>query len=160
MTPMNEITTYRTVDVSYARERFGPDAPDWEHTHWLINEHLCEVRGIQGDIALDRYLQMQTDGRLVWMVARHKDCVIGFSCHYWYRDLNFPFCVAQDGLWHVASIYRNLGIGRKLKEMGHDELRRAGVKYTTDILRKAFTEDKLMLDMGYHRWGQVWRKGL
>lgn len=157
---MNEITIYRTVDVVYARERFGPDAPDWENTHQLINEHLFEVRGIKGGIALQRYLSMQDDGRLVWMTARHKDCVIGFSCHYWYRDLNFPFCVAQDGLWHVAPLYRNLGIGRKLKELGHEELRRAGVKYTSDNLRETFNHDDLMLDMGYQRWGQVWRKEL
>lgn len=143
----------------YSREEFGPATRDWLTTLAMINAHLLEVRGIPGDLALDRYLALQRDGRLIWITAR-SERLVGFSAHYWFRDLHFPLRVGQDTLWHVLADHRGQGIGRRLKEMGIEELRKAGCAYTSDLLRAAFSHDDLMLGLGYHRAGTIWRKPL
>lgn len=144
------------------REKFGPEMWDWNiRVLKMINAHLREVRPErEPNIALDRYEAMQKEGRLIWIVARSEgNVVIGFSSHWWYRDLHFDLRVGHDDLWHVENHCRRLGIGRELKQMGLAELQKAGAVYTSDHLRYAVSND-LMTELGYQRYGTIWRKPL
>lgn len=155
------LTTSRTVDLTYQREDFDPDAPDWPRQKELFDAHGMELRGFKSDLDIHRYLQTQREGRLVFITVRDKDRVLqGYSSHFWHRDLHFPVRVAQDDAWYVTPEFRKLGIGRKLREIALDELRRAGVKYAYGRLKTAHPHDDSMTDLGYVPWEQVWIKEL
>jgi GNAT superfamily N-acetyltransferase len=159
---MNEFTTYRTVDLTYQREDFNPDAPDWARQKQLFEDHGRELRGFPADLDISRYLAMQREGRLVYITARGvgDGLLWGYSSHFWHRDLHFPVRVAQDDAWYVMPEVRNLGIGRRLREAALDELRKAGVKYAYGRLKAAHPHDESMTGLSYVPWETVWIKEL
>jgi len=128
----------------------------------LFFHHGLEVRGIPFELDFKRYHQIEFEKRLIWVVARwiKSNAPIGYSCHYWYRDLNFNERVAADGLWFVDHRVRSLGIGFTLKLIGHDELRKHGVVKTSDTVRNTFRHIKLMRDLGFEVAGYKWGKTL
>ncbi len=156
---MNKLTTYRTVDLVYQREDFNPDAPDWERQKSLFDAHGLELRGFKSDLDIQRYLQMQREGRLVYVTARDGNGIIqGYSSHFWHRDLHFLVRVAQDDAWYVAPEFRRLGIGRQLRLFALAELKVAGVKYAYGRLKTAHPHDESMTDLGYVPFETVWIK--
>lgn len=153
--------TSLSIKHSVSREVFGSKMRDWDVCLRMIHDHLFEVTGRVADIQIDRYMAMQEEERLVWIVARLADnALIGFSSHWLYRDVHFGIRVGHDDLWHVERAWRGLGIGRALKEAGLEELRKAGAAYTSDNLRAAFSRGDLMESLGYHRYAINWRKPL
>lgn len=158
---MDELTTYRTVDVFYHREDFNPDAPDWQRQKSLFDAHAMELRGFMSDLDLPRYLQIQSEGRIVYVVVRDKERVVqGYSMHIWHRDLHFNVRVAQDDAFYVVPELRRLGIGRNLRNIALDELRKAGVKYAYGRFKAAHPHDETMAELGYVPYETVYIKEL
>jgi len=158
---MNELTTYRTIDLTYQREDFNPDAWDWLRQKGMFDAHGVELRGFPSDLDIPRYLQMQREGRLVYITVRDTgDVVQGYSSHFWHRDLHFNARVAQDDAWYVEPALRKLGIGRRLREVALEELRKAGVRYAYGRLKTAHPHDESMRDLGYVPWETVFIKEL
>lgn len=135
-----------------------PGGPGWRRFRELWDLHGCEVRG--EPLALDhhRYQDIERDGRLIWVVAREQGLPIAYSGHFWYKSLHFDERLGHDDLWFVAPAYRGLGIGRKVKEMGHAALKKAGCVATEDLIRANYDHPHLMADLGFKAWGTRWRK--
>ena len=158
---MNELTTYRTVDLVYDREDFNPDAADWKRQVELFDAHGMELRGIKSDLDVQRYLQIQREGRLIYVTARDVSGVLqGYSSHFWHRHMHFNVRVAQDDAWYVIPGLRRLGVGRKLREFALRELELAGVKYVYGRLKTAHPHDESMTGLGYVPWETTWIKQL
>jgi len=145
--------------VRYQMEIFPQPKSDFTP---LFDLHGREVRGKPFDLDFRRYHQLEFEKRLVWIVARsiEPNQPIGYSCHYWYRDLHYNERVGADDLWFVDRRGRGLGIGERLKLIGHDELRKCGVVETGDNIRSAFDHPNLMNDLGFNHWGTRWKKRL
>lgn len=143
------------------REDFNPDASDWAAQKKLFDAHAMELRGFPSDLDIERYLQMQREGRLVYITARDGDDIIrGYSSHFWHRDLHFKVRVAQDDAWYVRPEDRKVGIGRQLREVALAVLKEAGVKYAYGRLKAAHPHDESMKDLGYIPWETVFLKEL
>lgn len=126
----------------------------------LWRRHGDEVRGKPFDLDHARYRQIQKQGRLVWIVARNDyGLPVGYSCHYWYRDIHFDDKVATDDMWFVTPSIRGYGIGRQLKELGHAELKKQGVVRIYDLIRES-AHARLLQDLGFRTWGIRWCKDL
>lgn len=127
----------------------------------LFRAHGCEVRGRPFALNFKRFHQMEFEGRLGWFVARDRnDKPIGYSCHYWFRDLHFCDVVGIDDLWYVDPDWRRHGVGRQLKRLGHAWLKDAGAVTTTDTVRDRFRHPNLMAALGFEKWGIRWTKTL
>ncbi len=128
----------------------------------LFFHHGLEVRGRPFELDFKRYHQLEFEKRLIWIVARwtKSSIPLGYSCHFWYRDLHFNERVGSDDLWFVDHRVRALGIGFTLKLIGHDELRKHGVVKTSDNIRATFRHNKLMNDLGFEKWGNRWQTRL
>src|SRR5258707_1706497 len=119
--------------VSYRKEIFPLPKSDFDS---LFNDHGMEVRGQPFDLDFRRYQIIEFENRLVWIVARDKlDHPIGYACSFWYRDLHFIERVAADDLWFVRKDYRGAGVGKTVKLMCHDELKKQGVVRVYDAVR-------------------------
>jgi GNAT superfamily N-acetyltransferase len=146
--------------IKIGREIFPPPVSDFAP---LFEAHGIEVRGQPFQLDFKRYNQLEFEGRLVWVVARHRDMIpwrdripVGYSCHYWYRDLHFDERCATDDLWYVSKEYRGRGIGRRLKEMGHEILEKAGVTRIGDNIRDGAVSADQMAELGFEPWGTRW----
>jgi len=128
----------------------------------LFSEHGREVRGESFDLDFGRYRQIEKEGRLVWVVARSKNngIPVGYSCHYWFRDLHFDQTVGIDDLWFVARSYRQRGVGEVVKQMGHERLKYCGVTRISDTIRATFDHPNLMRSLGFEPWGTRWVRTL
>lgn len=147
------------VEIKYGREDFDPKAPDFGRWLELCDAHALELRGMKADIDIDQYQRLQKQGRLVLIMARNIDgLLIGYSSHFWHRDLHFNQKIAQDDAWYVIPELRVRGIGRKLREMTIEELRKDGVKYVYGRLKTAHPHDDSMTSLGYFKWEDVYIK--
>jgi hypothetical protein len=149
--------------VTYAKETFpqlGSGPNTGTEFSELFQAHGIEVRGKPFDLDFRRYHQIETEGRLVWIVARSGGVPIGYACSFWYRDLHFDERVAADDLWFVHKDYRCKGIGESLKERCHADLKSQGVVKIYDTIRAAYNHPGLMSDLGFEFWGHRWRKTL
>src|ERR1700719_4635637 len=120
-------------NLKYSQELFPRRGSDFDPLFVL---HGKEVRGRPFELDFDRYKQIGTEGRLVWMVARSTETnkPAGYACSFWYRDLHFNERVAADDLWFVHPWHRNAGIGKTLKLMCHAELKKQGVVLIYDAI--------------------------
>lgn len=152
----------RQFSVSYGREKFpseyGPEGGFWTK---VFNDHGQEVRGRNMRLHWSRYYEIERDGRLFWVVARDDETgyPLGYSCHWWYKDMHFGDIVGADDLWYVRPVARGLGIGRRVKEIGLALLQEAGAVWTRDVIRRDGPNEMLSA-MGYENWGYVWRRKL
>lgn len=147
--------------INYAREEFNPDAPDWGRQNELFEAHGVELRGFKAKLDIPRYLQIQKDGRLIYITARDASGTIqGYSSHFWHRDLHFPVLVAQDDAWYVVPELRKQGIGKCLREHALEELKKAGVRYAYGRLKTAHPHDESMTELGYQPWETVYIREL
>src|SRR5262249_20136311 len=126
----------------------------------MFNAHGMEVRGRPFDLAWKRYYAIEQEGRLVWVVARYESKPVGYSCSFWYQDLHFNERVAADDMWYVTSEHRGKGVGLKVKECGHSQLKRFGVVKVYDAIRGSYSHPKLMKDIGFEPWGTRWIREL
>jgi hypothetical protein len=146
--------------IKYAKENFTGVVNRDTFGH-LFDAHGIEVRGKPFDLDFKRYYQIESENRLVWIVARFEGAPIGYACSFWYRDLHFNERVAADDLWYVDKAYREAGVGKTVKLMCHDELVKAGVVLIYDAIRATgFRHGTLMKELGFEPWGIRWRKEL
>jgi L-amino acid N-acyltransferase YncA len=147
--------------VTYAKETF-PQLGSAEGTGTefaeLFKVHGLEVRGKPFDLDFRRYHIIEFEGRLVWIVARENSVPIGYACSFWYRDLHFNERVAVDDLWFVCKDYRCKGVGKTVKLMCHDELKKQGVLRVYDTIRSDHNNPTLMQELGFEVWGRRWMR--
>ncbi|SRR6266436_2424061 len=146
--------------AKYGLEKFPEPGGEFRE---LFSAHGREVRGKSLQLDFHRYYQIEREKRLVWVVARSIETnkPIGYSLHYWYRDLHyFADIVGADDLWYVEKSFRKNGVGRMLKLMGHAELQRQGCVRTSDNIRASYSHHMLMRDVGFEPWGIRWQKEL
>src|ERR1700719_4030609 len=147
--------------ITYAKEVFpqlGSGSAGGTDFGQLFEAHGIEVRGKPFDLDFRRYQAIEYEGRLVWIVARFTGIPIGYACSFWYRDLHFNERVAADDLWFVRKDYRRSGVGKTLKEMCHEELKKQGVVHVYDTIRSDYDHRKLMQDLEFERWGNRWKR--
>jgi hypothetical protein len=147
----------KTEKIRFAREVFPGVISSFNR---LFFQHGLEVRGRPFELDFKRYHQLEFEKRLIWIVARwaKSNAPLGYSCHYWYRDLHYNERVGADDLWFVDRRVRGMGIGADLKWIGHDELCKAGAIKTSDNIRGTFHHGTLMRDLGFEPWGIRWQK--
>jgi len=145
--------------VTYGKELFPLRDSEFNN---LFDDHGQEVRGKPFALDFDRYRQIESEGRLVWIVARSIDTGApkGYACSFWYRDLHFNERVAADDLWFVRKDYRGSGVGKTVKLMCHAELKNQGVVTIYDTIRAAYNHHGLMSYLGFEPWGTRWKKTL
>ena len=68
--------------------------------------------------------------------------------------------IAEDEAWFVFPQYRRRGIGRRLREIALQELKKAGVKIALARTKVDAPHDDLMPQLGYRRYEIVYRKDL
>jgi GNAT superfamily N-acetyltransferase len=152
--------------IRIGREIFPP--PVATAFRSLFEAHGMEVRGEPFSLNYKQYHQLEFEGRLVWIVARVGSGVdvgmpigympIGYSCSWWYRDMHFDERCAAEDLWYVCPEYRRRGIGRRLKEAGHEILEKAGVTRIGDNIRDGGVTTDQMAELGFEPWGTRWLK--
>jgi hypothetical protein len=146
--------------VTYEQEAFPGPVSKFNR---LFDLHGIEVRGKPFNLDYPRYKQIEREGRLVWIVARsiETQVPVGYACAHWYRDLNFDERVAADGLWYVNKSCRRLGIGKTVKTICHEELKKQGVVRVYDTIRAVgFRHATLMRDLGFEPAAIRWTKEL
>src|ERR1700719_3181804 len=147
--------------ITYAKEVFpqlGSGPAGGTGFAELFQAHGIEVRGKPFDLDFRRYQAIEYEGRLVWIVARFTGIPIGYACSFWYRDLHFYERVEAGDLWFVRKDYRRSGVGKTLKEMCHEELKKQGVVHVYDTIRSDYDHRKLMQDLEFERWGNRWKR--
>jgi GNAT superfamily N-acetyltransferase len=149
------------VPITCRREDFDPDSRDWNRQKQLFDAHAMELRGLMSDLDLEQYARIQREGRLVWVTARDVGgLMVGYSMHFWHRHLHFNIRVAQDDAIYVVPELRMLGIGRMMREIAIEELKKAGVKIVYGRLKTAHPHDDSMKGLGYVPWESVYLKEL
>jgi GNAT superfamily N-acetyltransferase len=130
----------------------------------LWDAHGVEIRGKPFVLNLDRYREIEGQGRLVWIVARETNLPdlppVGYSCHWHYHSMHWDERVGVDDLWFVLPGWRGNGIGSRMKQMGLDLLREAGAVETSDTVRFAANVDYPLGNLGYKPWGTRFKKAL
>jgi GNAT superfamily N-acetyltransferase len=155
-------TITRAVDVFIQNEVFPPPLP-YARFAALFRSHGIEVRGKPFELDYRRYFQLESDGRLIFIVGRDKNLEsqpIGYSCHFWYRDLHFNERICCDDLWFVMPEYRGRGIGRALKVKGHSMMAAMGAIEAKDTIRGAFAHTNLMDAIGFKVKALQWTRDL
>jgi GNAT superfamily N-acetyltransferase len=147
-----------TVKVLYARENFLEwNEDDWDRFKYLANLHGRELWGIDADLNLEQYRNLQNSGRLIMVTARLSDnTMIGYSSHFWHRHLHFNVRIAQDDAWFVLPEFRDQGIGRELRLYSIEEFKKDGVKFAFGRLKTAHPHDSSMLNLGYKPYESVY----
>lgn len=164
--PEQTVSESRVVDlssVSIRREKFPlpKDAAPLDRPHFaeMFRDHGMEVRRRPMILFFSRYAALQQERRLVWIVARFAGVPIGYSCHFTFQDLHFAEKVAADDIWYVKPEFRERGIGKAVKLMGHVELKKMGAVRTYDLIRYD-SPHHVMTSSGFKEWGTRWVKDL
>jgi hypothetical protein len=125
----------------------------------LWDQHGIEVRGKPFFLDFARYLTIEREGRLIWIVAREAadGPPIGYSCHWWYHSMHWDERVGVDDLWFVLKGWRAEGVGAEMKRMGLSALHEAGAVETSDTIRYSADIKDLMTKLGYRRWAIKWK---
>lgn len=126
----------------------------------LNDAHGMELRNMPADLNITVYMNLQKEGRLILITAKDGDNYIGYSSHFWHRHLHFNLRIGQDDAWYVIPEYRNQGIGRKLRELAIEEMKKDNVDFAYGRLKVAHPHDSSMEDLGYSPWEQVFIKDL
>lgn len=147
------------MTVTYKVELF-PTNVKQEPWKSLFDAHGIEVRNQPFDLDVAHIKYLESKNRLIWVVAREGDKILGYALFSWYRDLHYNKRCGSDLSWFVIPERRKDGIGQKLKEIGHDWLKSCGVKQTYDRIREAYHHPKLMDVIGFKPDGTIWIKDL
>ena len=149
-------------DCVYGRERLDTESPEWKFLLGMFNLHAQELRNRDTQLNLNIYKQLQEKDRLFAMGARRRDngAPVGYSIHTWHHELHYGLRVAEDEAWFVFPQYRNRGIGRRLREVALNELRKLGCKFSLQRFKVDHPHDHLMEGLGYYPYEMVFRKDL
>lgn len=162
---------HQTIRDSVVCAREPLESGDWDEKLKLINMHAKELRGIDSELDLSTYRRLEAKGRLVIVTARlqktdygplpQRDLeLVGYSSHVWYEDLHFSLRTADDDAWFVLHEFRRCGIGRKLRETAHEELRKLGVRFVLARLKTSHPHDTVLPALGYQPYEVIYRKEL
>jgi GNAT superfamily N-acetyltransferase len=150
----------REDGITIGAEVFPPPIRDGQYDR-LFKLHAMEVAGRPFQLDYNRYYHLEADGRLCFIAARDSLAnPVGYSCHFWYRDLHFDERVVADDLWFVHPDYRRRGIGSALKLLGHECMVIKGVVRARDVLRDEFKHPNIMIKMGFTPRAIQWTKDL
>lgn len=140
-------------EIKYQRERFDPFHPQIKA---LNDAHAVELRGMPSDLNLAAYDNLQKEGRMIWITAKDGDKYVGYSSHFWHRHLHFDLRIGQDDAWYVMPEYRKQGIGRRLRELAIEEMKKDNVDLVYGRLKVAHPHDDSMTGLDYKPWETVW----
>lgn len=149
-------------DIAYGRERLDPANPEWRLILAMLNAHAQELRGMDTRLNIASYEKLQDEGRLLIIGARRKDtgAPVGYSIHIWYDDLHFGLRLACDDAWFVFPQYRKRGIGKRLREVALNELRKVGCNIALARTKIDQRHDQPLAELGYRPYEIVYRKDL
>lgn len=124
------------------RETFS-DLSDVLTEHWeevAKNKHLMVLKP-----DVERYLQLQSNGNLLTIIAYVNDKIVGYSCnilgnHLHYADL---MCMSNDVLF-IAKEYRNTPLGLRLIKRTEEEAKKRGVQLMLWHAKQNSTLDKIL----------------
>ena len=144
----------------YVRESL--ESGDWGEKLKLINAHARELRDMVSALELATYRRLEEKDRLVIVTARHCNTgeLVGYSSHVHYHELHFSLHIADDDAWYVMPEFRGCGIGRKLREKAHEELRKLGVKFVLARTKVSAPHDEVIAELGYQPYEMIFRKEL
>lgn len=149
-------------EIAYGREKMDPASPEWRVILAMLNAHAKELRGMETRLNIASYQKLQDEGKLVIIGARRKDngAPVGYAIHIWYDDLHFGLRLALDDAWFVFPQYRRRGIGKRLREVALNELRKIGCNIA--LARTKVTQDhpEVLAELGYRPYEIVYRKDL
>jgi GNAT superfamily N-acetyltransferase len=126
---------------------------------------------MESELDLNVYRRLEAKGRLVIVTARMQKTeygplpqrdqeLVGYSSHIFYDDLHFSQRTADDDAWFVVRECRRCGIGRKLREKAHEILRELGVRFVLARTKVDAPHDKVLAELGYRHWENIYRKEL
>jgi GNAT superfamily N-acetyltransferase len=128
----------------------------------MLDQHARELRGRNTNLDIAKYKKLQAQGNLVIIGARRKDngAPVGYSIHTWYDEMHYGLRVSEDEAWFVFPQYRRRGIGRRLREVALEELKRLGVQIAYARTKIGAPHDSLMPQLGYTPYEILYRKDL
>jgi GNAT superfamily N-acetyltransferase len=97
---------------------------------------------------LDEYIKASEGGWLLTFVLRYERKACGYSNVYLTNDMHNQDLIAQEDTVFVLKDHRN-GMGRRLIQFVHDELKRRGVKRLNITTGTDLRVSKLLCRMGY-----------
>lgn len=149
-------------EIAYGREKMDVSGPEWRTIVAMLNSHARELRGMETRLNIGMYSKLQDQGRLLIIGARRKDngAPVGYSVHIWHDELHYGLRVADDDAWFVFPQYRNRGIGRRLREVALEELKKLGVNIALARTKIDQSHNETMERLGYRPWEMVFRKDL
>jgi len=115
-----------------------------------------------GELHHERYLRIQAEGRLVCVVARLHNVIVGYLVVIVYPHLlNKGLTAASDNMFFVRPVLRGRGIASKMMELAMGACRERGAKilYAHDKVNKKHAE-QLLFNQGFKPWQTTWAKVL
>ena len=140
-------------EITYQREQFDPSIPMIKA---LNDAHGVELTGRSTDLNTYQYQVLQREGRHIFITAKDGDKYVGYASHFWHRHLHYNIRIAQDDAWYVMPEYRKQGIGRKLRELSIEELKKDNVQLVMGRLKAAHPHDDSLTNLGYMPYETVW----
>lgn len=149
-------------EIAYGREKMDVSGPEWRTILAMFNAHARELRGMETRLNIANYQTLYDMGKLIVIGARRKDngAPVGYSIHIWYDDLHFGLRLALDDAWFVFPQYRNRGIGKRLREVALEELKKIGVQIALARTKVDQSHNETMEQLGYRPYEVVFRKDL
>jgi GNAT superfamily N-acetyltransferase len=132
-------------------------APTYRELEPLYRQHYSEMQERLSDEGvtispynprLDEYERAGEGGWLLTFVLRYEGKACGYSNVYVTNDMHNHDLIAQEDTVFVLKEHRN-GMGRRLIQFVHDELKRRGVKRLNITTATDLRVSKLLGRMGY-----------
>jgi GNAT superfamily N-acetyltransferase len=162
---LKAVISERTIDVTYARERFDPSASEFIRWMELFQAHADELRKfgvLRLDVDSDWYIDMQRQGRLFLFGVRDGEGnLIGYSSYYTHRHPHYRkvWCGQDDAIYVIPDL-RGLGVASKLRELNLLAMKEEGIKFVTARTKIDHEHENHLLDLGFVKWEICWAKEL
>lgn len=142
--------------LTVERERW-PCGQRYVEFHDIITEHFVEC-GNPMDVDMASYAIAERQGKFAFFVARVEGRVVGFAGFWVYLELHISQPMGNDDFWHVSPVFRQHGIGARLKELGNAWQKSRGCKQTFHVSKRMKPEQ--MEKIGYRAIGIQYLKEL
>ena len=130
--------TYRELEPLY-RQHYAEMTERLEETGVICSPY---------NPRLEEYARAGEGGWLLTFVLRHQGMACGYSNVYITNDMHNQDLIAQEDTVFVLKEHRN-GMGRRLIQFVHEELKRRGVKRLNITTATDLRVSKLLGRMGY-----------
>jgi GNAT superfamily N-acetyltransferase len=138
------------ISLGRFKESYAELEPLYRMHYGEMTDRL-ETEGIECspyNLRLDEYFRASDGGWLLTFILRCEDQAVGYSNVYVTNDMHNQDLIAQEDTVFVLKEHRN-GIGRKLIQAVHEELKQRGVKRLNITTATDLRVSKLLLRMGY-----------